>query len=461
MTRRLVLAALLIAAFVLLLVVVPLGVTYSGREEDRLRADVERDARVIAGLVEERLESGDAVGLERIVGRSSTRSGARVVVTSAAGDRVAASGASATEARDISSWPEVRAALSNTQSVGIRTSSSLHAELAYAAVPVVSDGHVTGVVGVTVPTAAMRQQVRDYWVRLAALSATVMGAAAVVGWLIARWAVAPVARLEEGARRLAAGDLRGRTEVDRGPPELRQLSRTFDEMAARLDHLVRSQSAFVADASHQLRTPLTVLRLRVESIEAALGETPVDAAVVAGDVDVVAEELDRLMRIVEGLLALARSESGATVETVDVAAVARSAVERWDALAEERDVALELNAPLGADARAVVGGVEQILDNLLDNAIEVAPAGSSIEVTVLDEAATVRTSVRDHGPGLTEAQCEQAVGRFWRAPGAPAGGTGLGLSVAAGLADASGGSLRLRAPSDGAGLLAEFELQRS
>ncbi len=458
MTRRLVLAALLIAAFVLLIVEVPLGLTYAGREQDRLLADVERDARVIAGLVEERIESGDTAGVTRIVERYSRQNGGRVVVTDASGRSIADSGGAS--ARDFSTRPEVRTAMSGTQAVGIRSSSTLDEEVAYAAVPVVSDGRVTGVVRVSVPTTHLRDQIRDNWIRLVVLSLLVLTAAGTFGWLVARWAVAPVSRLEDGARRLAAGDLGGRTEVDRGPPELRQLSLTFDEMAARLEVLVRSQTAFVADASHQLRTPLTVLRLRVDSIDAALAEDPVDRDALSGDIEVVAGELDRLMRIVDGLLALARSETRSTIEVVDVVEVVRSAVQRWDALAAERDVALDLTAPTSLAARAVAGSVEQVLDNLIDNAVEVAPAGSVILLAVAAVGSVARISVRDHGPGLTPAQRERATDRFWRAPAAPPGGTGLGLAVVAELVGASGGELRLLAPDDGSGLVVEVDLPR-
>lgn len=457
MTRRLVLASLLITAFLLLTVEVPLGLTYRGRAEDRLVADVERDARILAGLVEERVETADAAAVTSAVARYATRTGGRVVVTDPAGIAVVDTSRIGAAGRDFSTRPEIEVALRGSQATGIRSSSTLGGELAYAAVPISSDGRINGVVRVSFPTTEMRRAVRANWVRLGLLSVLVLGAAAAFGWLVAWWAMSPVALLERGARRLADGDLGGRTAVDRGPPELRRLSATFDEMAARLETLVGAQQAFVADVSHQLRTPLTVLRLRVESMEEELDE-PVDQAGLRNDVDAVGGEIERLIRVVEGLLALTRADGSATSGPVDVAAAARAARDRWGALADERHLVIEVQAPDAATATGIPGGVDQILDNLLDNAIEVAPEGSAVDITVTTSPGTVVVSVRDRGPGLDDAARRHATERFWRGPDATPGGTGLGLAIVAELARVSGGSITLGSPPEGAGLLVEVRL---
>lgn len=455
MTRRLVIAQLLIAAFVLVVVEVPLGLTYTGRAEDRLLADVERDARVLATLVEERVEAGDVEGVQRIAAEYAKQAKGRVVVTDDTGVSVVDTSAAGGAARDFSTRPEVKKALSGSQATGIRSSSTLGQEMAYATVPVSTQGRVIGVIRLSFPTTAMREQVRTSRLWLAALSVLVLAAVAAIGWLIARWVLHPVDELEEGARRLADGDLSGRASVHRGPPELRRLADTFNEMAARVESLVRSQQVFVADASHQLRTPLTVLRLRIESLDDAVTDGSPDPEEIHRDVEVVIDELDRLTRIVEGLLALSRAEGVAQVETVDVAESARSAVQRWDALAEERGVALRATTPEGADARCLAGGIDQILDNLIDNAIEVAPAGSIIDVVVDHRTDDVSLEVRDRGPGMSATERDRATDRFWRAPGAATGGTGLGLAVVDELVKASGGSVALREPEVGPGLVVE------
>ncbi len=457
MTRRLILSYVLLAAFVLVIVELPLGLTYAARAQDRLLADIERDARVLAGLVEERVESGDGAAVATITEQYAEESRGRVVVTDPEGIGLVDTDRPDDPPRDFSTRPEIAAALAGTQATGIRRSDTLDEELAYVAVPISSDGQLNGVVRVSFPTEEVREQVRDNWLRLGLLSVLVLAGAASLGWLVARWATGPVEQLEDGARRLADGDLSGRAEVEHGPPELQHLAITFNDMAARLEVLVRSQRAFVADASHQLRTPLTALRLRIESLEATMDDRG-DPDTARADLEAIDAELERLGQLVEGLLALARSESATGTVVVDAAELAEDTITRWSALAEEQGVMLVLDAPPSAPARCVAGGLEQVLDNLLDNALVVAPHGSAVQMEVSDELDAVRVSVRDHGPGLSLADRARATDRFWRAPGAPSGGTGLGLAIASELVTVSGGSLTLEDPAEGPGLAVEIRL---
>ncbi len=461
MRTRLLLCFLALAAFVLVVVELPLGLTYAGRQQDRLLSEVERDARVLSSLVEEQVERGDAAGIAATVTRYESRTGARVVVADAEGTSIVDTG-SAPAGRDFSTRPEFRAALDGTQDSGIRRSRTLGEELAYVAVPVTSGGSVTGAVRVSFPTERLREQVTANWLRLGLLSLLVLAAAGSLGWVVAAWAVAPVAELEAGARRLADGDLAARVRIQRGPPELRRLGDDFDEMAGRLESLVGSQRAFVADASHQLRTPLTALRLRLDGVEDQLdppgGATP-DLDAVRGELDAVMGELDRLGRLVEGLLALARTGGATPTRTdLDVGAVLHGLDARWADLAAERGVGLEVDPGDGLHAVAVAGTLDQVLDDLLDNATEVAPPGTSIEVSGTNEGDTVVVRVRDHGPGLDDDGLARATDRFWRGPGSHPGGTGLGLAIADELVRSSGGSLRLLRPPEGTGLVVEVRL---
>jgi signal transduction histidine kinase len=452
-TRRLVLSYVLLAAFVLLVVELPLGLTFAARAQDRLLADVERDARVLAGLVEERVESGDDVAVATIASQYARQSDGRVVITDAEGTSVVDTDRPDDGPRDFSTRPEFQVALSGTQATGIRRSDTLGEELAYVAVPIASDGSLNGVVRVSFPTEEVREQVRDNWLRLGLLSLLVLAGAASLGWLVARWATGPVEQLEDGAGKLAAGDLSGRVEVDRGPPELQHLAATFNDMAARLEVLVGAQRAFVADASHQLRTPLTALRLRIESLEDTALAEGADPALARQDLEAIDAELERLGQLVEGLLALARSESATGTVVVDAAEVAADAVARWSPLAEEQSVELTLQSPEQAPVRMVSGGLEQVLDNLIDNALGVAPPGTAVRVDIVDDADGVQLSVRDHGPGMSATDRARATDRFWRAADAVPGGTGLGLAIVKELAVVSGGSVQLADPADGPGLV--------
>lgn len=219
---------------------------------------------------------------------------------------------------------------------------------------------------------------------------------------------------------------------------MRALARDFDDMADRLDELVGSQRAFVADASHQLRTPLTALRLRLESLDEPAAEADRE------QLDAAVEETHRLQALVDALLALARADAAAaTVVTVDVATVARERCDTWSPLAEEWGVALRYAGPAGAPALALDGALEQILDNLLANALDVSPDATTVTVSVTPGGDVVQTDVDDEGPGLTDEQLARAKDRFWRAPDAPAGGTGLGLAIVDQLARRSGGTVTL------------------
>jgi signal transduction histidine kinase len=212
----------------------------------------------------------------------------------------------------------------------------------------------------------------------------------------------------------------------------------MNTMARRLDRLLSEQREFVADASHQLRTPLTALRLRLENLQNA-ADDPQDQEELGAALD----ETARLGSLVEGLLRLARAEEAGETAIVDLAGLAADRVDTWSAMADAAGVALELEAPGGkVDAVAVIGGGEQILDNLIDNAVGVSPEGTRILVRVTRGRVTHELSVEDQGPGLSDELKARALDRFWRADRSLPG-TGLGLPIAAALARASGGSLEL------------------
>ena len=450
MTRRLLVTYLSLTAFVLVVLAIPLGITFSRHERRALISDVQRDALVIATLVEDALERGKPAELAPSIGGYASRTGARVIVTDAGGIGLADTDPPAPGQRDFSTRPEIIAALSGDIASGVRTSSTLGEDLLYVAVPVASGGTVYGAVRITYPTGALQSRILRAWLTIALVSLVALVAAAGLGWRFARSVTGPVRALEDAAGDLAAGNLAARAPDHSGPPEVRALAARFNETAARLDELVRSQQAFVADASHQLRTPLTALRLRLENLA---GSLPADNR---ADIDAAIGETARLSRIVDGLLAVARTE-GTRPErrTVDVAGILRERVDAWRPLAEEHNVALRIDATGDGRALDVPGHLEQILDNLLANALEVAPSGSAITLRALARDDVVEVHVIDEGPGMTAEQRDAAFDRFWRANGGR--GSGLGLAIVRQLAVASGGDAELR-PADGSGLDAVVRL---
>jgi signal transduction histidine kinase len=440
MSRRLVASYLGITLFVLLVLVVPLGVTYAARTEDNLLADIERDARVLATEVEDRLDQGTGPDPAAVVESYARDTGGRAVVVDATGIAIADSDTTQPAGRDFSTRPEIVDALEGRLASGTRPSDTLDTQLMYVAVPVASGGRVLGAVRVTYPRSTLDERVQQNWLRLGVLSVTVLTASAVVGWLIARNVGRPLRDLQAASARVARGDLDARVQESHGPVEVRDLAAAFNAMSARVERMFEHERAFSADVSHQLRTPLTALRLRLESLELDAGPDQRE------DVEAALREVERLSRLIEALLKLARiGEGRAEPVTVDAAQVVDDRLVMWTPLADEREVRLERRAVAPCPVLALDGALEQVLDNLIANALEVSEPGTTITVAARPLGPEVQVTVTDEGPGMSDADMARAFDRF-----VTTSGTGLGLAIVQRLATASGGRAELRrAPSGG------------
>lgn len=451
MTGRLVGTYLAITAMVLLVLIVPLGRTFASREQDRLLAAIDRDTTVVGSLSEEGLEQGTPVGLDALLTGYGDDPGGRIIVVDARGISVADSDNIGGPSSDFSTRPEIRTALSGERTAGRRASETLGTDLLFVARPVESNGRILGAVRITYPAATLNDAILDNWLRLGLLSLVVLVAVAVVGVILARQVTRPVRDLESAVLGLAEGDLDQRVPDRAGPPELVSLGRSFNDMAMRLETLVASQRAFVANASHQLRTPLTALRLRLENLSAA---DPGSRAAV----DSALAEIQRLSRLVDGLLAIARAEAGERPpEPVEIVAIAHERGDTWRPLAREADIDLDVVGPRAAWASAVPGGVEQMLDNLISNALEAMAEGGTVRVSVHSDGPAWKLRVLDDGPGMTETERERAFDRFY-SKGKSGRGSGLGLAIVRQLAVASGGDAVLL-EADGGGIDAVVRLR--
>ena len=312
-----------------------------------------------------------------------------------------------------------------------------------------------GVLVVATTTSRLDGRIAGVDLDLLAVGVAVLAAAVVIALFMSRSLSRPVVDITEAVERIAGGDLAARAPADRGPAELRTLATRVNAMAARIDHLLGAQRAFVADASHQLRTPLTAMRLRLENLSARIGPAA------QADVDACADEVARLSRLVDGLLALARAEAGAPEpEVVDAGAVAHERRDAWAPLADERGVLLGLElAGHSATVLAVPGHLEQVLDNLLDNAVEATPPGHHVQLVIANGGSTVELHVVDEGPGMSTEERRRAFDRFWRGTDSDAG-SGLGLAIVRQLVEACGGTVELRG-ADGGGTDATVTLRRA
>jgi signal transduction histidine kinase len=325
--------------------------------------------------------------------------------------------------------------------------------------PVLVDSEVRGVTVTVSPTGALRGRELGVWTLVGAAGLLALALGALVALPIVRWILRPVRRLDEGTGRVAAAVLAGRdpdpVADGTGPPELRRLSVSFDRMTETVTQAYAAQRAFVADASHQLRNPLTALRIRLSNLDGH-----VDAAAAEDHLSAL-EEAERLSTLLDGLLALARAERTVPVAVVGVDAAVDDRVEAWRPLAEHTGLELVRSGVRGLTAVASRGAVETVLDAVLDNAVKFSPPGGAITVHTSVDADQVEVAVRDLGPGLAPDELARATDRFWRSPAqSNVDGSGLGLAIAARTLELGGGELRLELPAGG-GLRVVARLRRA
>jgi signal transduction histidine kinase len=384
--RRIFLLALLgVGVVALLLSDIPFGFYLYQVERDRLITQLQRDAFILGGRAEDALENPSALAFEdsrALAIAYRAEGGARVVIVDREGTAVVTNDEDdSREGLAYGTRPEIAQALEGRVATGQRFSDTLGIDLVYVAVPVYSGNSVIGVVRLTfdkqaIDDAVSRQLWGIYFVALVTLAfATAL--AVVLSRVLSRNLLA----LSHTAARLSAGDLSARADEPAGLKEITQLATGFNAMATRLQALVNEQKAFASDASHQLRTPLTALQLRVERLRESVGsESQADEKF-----DEIEDEIQRMRRLIDGLLALGR----ASVDELER--------EHQDlgALAEETGVSLTLSAPDSLVVEAVPTAIEQIIDNYIDNALSVMPQGGELGVTVTNSPAGALLEISD------------------------------------------------------------------
>ncbi|MFE6037936.1 sensor histidine kinase [Streptomyces sp. NPDC056452] len=302
--------------------------------------------------------------------------------------------------------------------------------------PVVRDGDVVAVVVTDSPTGEMRSRTLRGWLLIALGEAVAMLVAVGAAFRLTGWVLLPVRILDAATHDIASGRMRSRVVASGGPPELRRLARSFNEMADNVEDVLEQQRAFVADASHQLRNPLAALLLRIELLALELPEGNEEIASVR-------TEGKRLAHVLDDLLDLALAEhAAADLQLTDIGALTAERVASWRPVAEDKGVRLVLDG-----ASAVTGWADPIalssaLDAVVDNALKFTPEGEEVRVTVASDGAVATVVVADRGPGLTEQELERIGDRFWRSNRHQnVKGSGLGLSIARVLLAAGGGTV--------------------
>ena len=244
--------------------------------------------------------------------------------------------------------------------------------------------------------------------------------------------------------------------MSRAPPRVNEVAGSFDEMAERLERTVSAQREFVANASHQLRTPLTGMKLRLESTLDMTQDPDLRRQLEAAEA-----EVDRLSVIVDRLLVMARHiEEGARDPRRARARRSPRPLDRWATRGRRARIPRSPPTAGRVAAHADPTDVDQILDNLLDNAIAYAPG--PIELTYGSTGGRAWVSVRDHGPASRPRNARSVTERFYRGSGRTAGGSGLGLAIARELVEKWGGTMTI-AEREGGGtvITASFPESRS
>jgi two-component system, OmpR family, sensor kinase len=426
---------LLALAYVLVLAVGALLVPLVRSVRDRVGAEVRTQALAQADAVAA-IAGGQGTDRDDLVEQAAQTSRGRVVIVDARG-RIVADSSPGTVGADFSTRPEVAGALRGQVVQEVRPSDTLGQRILATAVPIRSGSG--GAVRVTQSVAAMSRAINSATVGLVLIGGVVLALGLAAGALLAASVVRPMRRLASAARRAGEGDL-GVRVPEEGAREQRELGRAFNDMTARVQRMVDAQQAFVADASHQLRTPLTGLRLRLEEAAAEVGDGPARA-----QVDGALGEVDRLSSMVTELLVL--SEAGAARApdaAVDPLRACRRAATRWGG----HDASLVVaGGGDGAAVRCAAADLDRILDVLIENAIAYGPPGQRIALAV--DAG--RITVTDEGPGLAAGEEESVFNRFHRGSASRSvrGGTGLGLPIARELASRWDGAVTLANAASG------------
>lgn len=281
-----------------------------------------------------------------------------------------------------------------------------------------------------------------------------------VAYWLAGQALAPVSTLDQAARIVTAQSLDQRLPVANPNDELGRLTTTINAMFGRLELSFIEMRRFTADASHELRTPLAVLRVEVEqALNKPLSHAEVQEVLVS-----VLEECDRLTKLTEQLLALARHDAKSATqrhEAIEVDALATSVVETLRPLAEAKDLSLECRV-VKASVRGDPDQLRQALVNLIDNAIKYT-ANGGVSVAVETSGETIVIRVADSGEGIASEHLPRVFERFYRVDKARSremGGTGLGLSIARSIVEAHRGTIEI-ASEVGKGTNCSIKLTRA
>lgn len=448
MSKRLVLAMTSLVALVALALAIPMAVVVATDQRAAFVANLETETLAAASV----LSSLPPIDWQARAEMISDRTGARVVVVDSERTLLADSDQSGVD-RSFDR-PEIDDALLGLVASDVRYSNTLATDLRFVAAPVVQNYQIVAAVRLSLPEYDVDDAIQSTLLWLGAFVLSVVIAAALIAWLLARSIASPLTQLAAVAEALP-DDLDRRADTTSGPEEVRKVADALNTTAVRLSSILARTQRVAAEASHHLRTPLTGVRLRLEAIE----DTASDPEV-AGEASAAIVEVDRLTHRIEQILALARSDAGAGEPLrISVGHVLADSVQTANVTAADKGIELA-SVPGDDDAfvSAPPGMLEAIVDELIGNAFSYAR--TEISVTWAAEPSWVSICIEDDGPGIPEEERATVFQRFVRGTNSAPGGSGLGLALVSESAQMLGGDVEASSSNLG-GLKVTVRLPRA
>lgn len=352
-------------------------------------------------------------------------------------------------------YPEIRTALQGNLAYDIRYEDD--GEMLATAAPIRHEQDILGVAQIRLPMRAIYEARQQLWLRIVGASLLAILATIIVSVWFAGLLTRPLVQLTDAAAALANGHFDQRVEID-GPKELQSLAAAFNFMAGRISQVMQDQRTFIANAAHELRTPITAIRLRAEALRTDARDDPTTAERFLSEIE---SETERLARLTNELLDLSRIETGVVTpqrQPVSLGTLAHTAIQKLVIYAERKHIRIECDA---SDALPYVNAdpdqMQRVLLNLLDNAIKFTPPGGQITIRVKptynlvinqvsEKGKWIVVSVQDNGVGIPPEDLPHIFQRFYRSHAhAPetrtdtSSGTGLGLAIVKSIIEAHAG----------------------
>jgi signal transduction histidine kinase len=434
---------------------VPLGINAGDRVNSDVRSQALGQANLVSASANSLIEpTAKLAELDQLAVTTAKALKGRVLIVDSRGMTLADSAGPGRLGADYSTRPEISSALGGKSAQQERHSETLKRTILATAVPIVYFGKTVGAVRITQATDEISASTNRAIVSLILIGLVVVALGLAAGWLLAGQISRPFRDLEATAVEVSTGRNLDARAVVEGSAEQRRVAEAFNEMTDELVRNLRNQQHFVSDASHQLRTPLTSLRLSLEEAD-ALGVSE-DVKV---ELDDAQRDLGRIQALIDDLLMMSRigTRTGAG-ERIELVRFLELTARRWKPLAEEKGLKLEsLSAPQWGTrfGHCDPADLDRALGALVENSVRYSPQGSSIEMRVADGG----IEVMDRGPGLTKEDLDGVFERFRRGTAGQAvpSGTGLGLAIARDLMRAWGGDVTLT-NRDGGGAIARIQL---